>query len=215
MFLCTSNMLASLDSAFLDRCGLKQAVEPPSIRCQYEILRKRIQKQITRGIIQSEEVLPSYQDAELEAYLQADLPSSKLLGIVKSIRSGNAHAKSGKEISGRALTQLPDQAILTYLREDECDLNMAFSFIEKFVRFEQSQGSKKKEWKDHGSSDGFNLRCPEVPEGIDLVEVRGKKRTLKVVIDEDCDLGLLEDMIATIRCRRQGSTTNVKKEEGA
>jgi hypothetical protein len=208
-------MLASLDSAFLDRCGLKQAVEPPSIRCQYEILRKRIQKQITRGIIQSEEVLPSYQDAELEAYLQADLPSSKLLHIVKSIRSGNAHAKSGKEISGRALTQLPDQAILTYLREDECDLNMAFSFIEKFVRFEQSQASEKKEWKDQGSSDGFDLRCPEVPEGIELVEVRGKKRTLKVVIDEDCDLELLEDVIATIRCRRQGSTTNVKKEEEA
>jgi hypothetical protein len=204
-------MLASLDSAFLDRCGLKQAVEPPSIRCQYEILRKRIQRQITRGIIQSEEVLPSYQDAELEAYLQADLPSSKLLHIVKSIRSGNAHAQSGKEISGRALTQLPDQAILTYLREEECDLNMAFSFIEKFVRF----GSEKKKWKDRESSDGFDLRCPEVPEGIELVEVRGKKRTLKVVIDEDCDLELLEDVIATVRCRRQGGTTNVKKEEGA
>jgi hypothetical protein len=208
-------MLASLDSAFLDRCGLKQAVEPPSIRCQYEILRKRIQRQITRGIIQSKEVLPSYQDAELEAYLQADLPSSKLLHIVKSIRSGNAHAQSGKEISGRALTQLPDQAILTYLREEECDLNMAFSFIEKFVRFEQSQGSEKKKWKDRESSDGFDLRCPEVPEGIELVEVRGKKRTLKVVIDEDCDLELLEDVIATVRCRRQGGTTNVKKEEGA
>jgi hypothetical protein len=203
-------MLPSLDSAFLDRCGLKQAVEPPSIRCQYEILRKRIQKQITRGIIQSEEVLPSYEDAELEAYIQTDLPGSKLLHIVKSIRSGNAHAKSGKEISGRALTQLPDQAILRYLREEDCDLNMAFSFVEKLV-FEQSQGAQKERWKDHMSVEGFHLRCPEVPEGIE--EVRGKKRRLKVVIDEDCDLELLEDVVAMMRCGRQGSTSKVMKEE--
>src|SRR5882757_3433141 len=67
IFLCTSNMLESLDSAFLDRCGLKRSVDPPSFASQYEILRSRTQKLIARGVIRSLEVLPSYIDADLDS----------------------------------------------------------------------------------------------------------------------------------------------------
>jgi SpoVK/Ycf46/Vps4 family AAA+-type ATPase len=40
IFLCTSNLFDALDSAFLDRCGLKCAIDPPSEKSQYEILRQ-------------------------------------------------------------------------------------------------------------------------------------------------------------------------------
>lgn len=59
VFLCTSNMLDCLDPAFLDRCGLRIAIENPSIGVQYEILRARLQHMITDGLIISDTVPPS------------------------------------------------------------------------------------------------------------------------------------------------------------
>lgn len=58
VFLCTSNMLDCLDAAFLDRCGLRIAVENPSVAVQYEILRARLQNMVSDGLIISEDVLP-------------------------------------------------------------------------------------------------------------------------------------------------------------
>lgn len=189
IFLCTSNMLGSLDPAFLDRCGVKQSVEPPSPAAQYEILRGRIQRGIAQGSIISQTVLPSFKDAEMESYLTSESPGSKLLSIVKLIRSGNAHAQSGQQMSGRALTQLPAQAILRYLREEESDLSVALAFMERFVLSEQSQGKRRDEIKVH------------TDKGFEILEIRGRKRTVKIMVEEDCDIELLEKLVASVRGR--------------
>jgi SpoVK/Ycf46/Vps4 family AAA+-type ATPase len=123
-FLCTSNMYDALDSAFLDRCGLKRVISRPSFTSQYEILRSRLQKLISRGVITSTETLPYYDDAVLQSNWTEELPGGRLYEIVKFIIGRNNQPNIGSEISGRSLTQLPEQAILNYLREDVCTLEM-------------------------------------------------------------------------------------------
>jgi MoxR-like ATPase len=166
IFLCTSNMPTCLDAAFLDRCGLKFEVNPPGPAIQYEILRGRIQRLIDDGHIISEIPLPSYRDAELEFDTDKRLPGSRLLCIIELINSPNS-ALEGK-ISGRVLTQLPGKAVLRYLEEDECDLEMAFKFMEKSVLAERRQGLQKV-----GSVDEVDDSSPVERE---ITEPRGQKR---------------------------------------
>ena len=59
VILCTSNMLECLDAAFLDRCGLRIAVENPSSQVQYEILGARLRDMVTDGLIISKDIVPS------------------------------------------------------------------------------------------------------------------------------------------------------------
>ncbi len=202
IFLCTSNMLESLDSAFVDRCGLKRSVDPPSMESQYEILRSRTQKLIVRGVINSLEVLPSYGEAEI--ILDAEDPGCKLLALVELIRSGNAHAQSGTEISGRSLTQLPEQAIMRYLREEECDLDRALAFFKQFILSEQSQGMRY-EKKDSDAED-------ENEEDHDGVELRGRKRKLKIILEEDSTIEKLEGVLALLRQRDMEEIRQAKEE---
>ncbi|TQS36173.1 hypothetical protein Golomagni_03383 [Golovinomyces magnicellulatus] len=181
IFLCTSNMYEALDSAFLDRCGLKLSIKPPSIKCQYEILRSRIQKLIRRGVIQTTQAadfIPNYDDAILaSAAGHIKDPSCKLLEIVHLIRSGNLHAKCERIVSGRSLTQLPEQAILRFLRSDKCDLNLALSFLRRFILIEQHQYRKDKETEQNiETNDGrkrkFRLFSDKISEtrGIQIIK---------------------------------------------
>jgi SpoVK/Ycf46/Vps4 family AAA+-type ATPase len=142
IFLCTSNIPGCLDWAFLDRCGLKFEVNPPVPTVQYEILRGRIQHLINDGHIISERPIPSYRDAELEFDTDEQLPGSRLLGIVELLNSVDSASSQGA-LSGRTLTQLPGKAVLRYLEDDECDLEMAFKFMEKSILADNGQGTEK------------------------------------------------------------------------
>lgn len=68
IFLCTSNMHGSLDTAFLDRCGLKIMVSNPGSEVRYEILRSRLESLIDDGTILSDVRIPSYGIAQLEYF---------------------------------------------------------------------------------------------------------------------------------------------------
>lgn len=118
VILCTSNMLGCLDTAFLDRCGLKRAVDVPSISMQYEILRGSILRLISDGVITSDSTLLSCmwipkalwlmnystpcdtikartdlaidRDADLESFFADEhQPAGKLLHIVGALASIN------------------------------------------------------------------------------------------------------------------------------
>ncbi|TVY51448.1 Pachytene checkpoint protein 2-like [Lachnellula cervina] len=157
IFLCTSNMVSSLDTAFLDRCGLRIAVNPPSNASQYTILRGRIQKLVDQGHITSEKSLPLYYEADIGYRADGDGPGAKigakLLAILELINSGNARLIGG--ISGRSLTQLPELAILRYLRGEDCDIDRALAFIKRFVLSQESQTVESRGHKrTHGQVDG-------------------------------------------------------------
>jgi len=57
--------------------------------------------------------------------LEEDLHGSRLLHIVSLLKNSDT--------SGRSLTQLPELSILRHLKEDQCDLDMAFQFIEETI----------------------------------------------------------------------------------
>ena len=222
VFLCTSNMVKSLDAAFLDRCGLKVAVDPPSLASQYAILRGRIQKLITRGVILSKTVLPSYRDAEVDQIVDSELPGSKILQILTLINSKLTTSElSEGAISGRSLAQLPEQALLRYLRGEDCDLDMALRLFEQFVKAEQTR-TKHAEIKEEEQSEemlkGVNdiLKAEsdvDQPErALTRVELSGRKRNASTasredhVIDQALEvlgecLGVMGELVAGLRRR--------------
>jgi SpoVK/Ycf46/Vps4 family AAA+-type ATPase len=188
VFLCTSNMVGSLDAAFLDRCGLRHEVEPPSIASQYSILRGRIHRLVSRGIILSDKELPLYRDAQEDKIFDSELPGGKLLHIIELLDSAK-HNDEEEAISGRSLTQLPEQALLRYLRGEDCDLDLALEFIKRYVLEEQDRvKTEEREIKEEEES------------AMSVIEDGPGKRKAGAMLDEDesiCrGLGVLGDLIA-------------------
>lgn len=230
VFLCTSNMVQSLDLAFLDRCGLKLEVGLPSLASQYAILRGRIQKLITRGIVLSKTVLPLYRDAEVDRRVDLELPGSKILQILQLINSNSISGPSGGAISGRSLTQLPEQALLRYLRGEDCHLDMALKLIEEYAKAEQTNAkdAESDQEEEEGQLEemlkGANemLKTEEtIPIGVGPV---GRKRNASTASKEDHRidqalevlgeyLGVMKELVASIR-RRENSrlSEDLKKE---
>ncbi|KAG0651195.1 Pachytene checkpoint [Hyphodiscus hymeniophilus] len=218
IFLCTSNMVDSLDAAFIDRCGLKIEVGLPSLASQYAILRGRIQKLITRGIVLSKAVLPSYRDAEIERILDSDLPGSKIIHILGLIKSNQTtHESREGQISGRSLTQLPEQALLRYLRGEDCDLDLVLELIEKYVKAGQARGVETSiDANGEDPPDGLYTEFDDIlktgEKTTSGVGPGGRKRTFTAVSKEDHALdqalealgecfGAMSELIAGLRER--------------
>lgn len=188
IFLGTSNMLEALDSAFLDRCGLKMPINPPSLTSQYEILRSRIQKLIDRKVIQSHEIIPPYDDAVLESKsYNTERPGCKLLRLVELVRSQNLRSQSEQEISGRYLKQLPEQSILRYLRSEDCDLDMALRFMEQLISSEYTPIKAVTQAK---------IAMDTAKDG----DVQGlRKRKWKIVFEQQCDVDIMDRGVEKIK----------------
>ncbi|KAF8848031.1 AAA-domain-containing protein [Acephala macrosclerotiorum] len=204
IFLCTANLFDALDSAFLDRCGLKCAIDPPSEKSQYEILRQCIQKMIDNKINKSNDTLLSYDNAILDSYNNPAGAANSLMLLVKQIRTLNSGCQSGREIVGRTLIQLPMQAVMRYNRSEKCSLDIAFKYIERLLG-ESTAKIKKKETgleQEHRaeegvlssgkrklsigleSSDGFDENIQNHVYGA-LASLKGKRIKLSVKVEID------------------------------
>lgn len=184
LILCTSNMPGSLDKAFLDRCGVKLAVDPPSAASQYTILRDRIQKLIGNGIIVTDTQVPSYKYSNNDWDIEEEIrgPGSKLMDIVELIGSANAALPYAPTISGRSLTQLPEQALLRYLREEECDLEMTLTFMKQYVLAQQSQEKKTK--RAIGEDDSLGSSAQTVEEELLQNRVNLSSSTVRISVED-------------------------------
>jgi SpoVK/Ycf46/Vps4 family AAA+-type ATPase len=89
IFLCTSNLIDCLDPAFLDRCAVKLAIKPPSKAIQYAILCGRLQKLISRDVITSEVVIPSFTDAQNDVMAKIEGRSTRILQLIRSKEGGS------------------------------------------------------------------------------------------------------------------------------
>jgi hypothetical protein len=181
-------MLDALDDAFLDRCGLKREVTTPSLESKYEILRRRLHNLVVRNVVHATEAPPSYEDAKSHAHVSSDSMAARLLAIANQVSLSEG-------LSGRSLSQLPERAILQHLREDECDMDMALTFIERLVKPVEGQQQKPHDGDDEGDTP-FLQTQPEKQGDGDIkmeqrgteIEVRGKKRTLRMLFEEDLDI---------------------------
>ncbi|RAL62950.1 hypothetical protein DID88_004039 [Monilinia fructigena] len=140
VFLSTSNMVDCLDEAFIDRCAIQIPFQPPSEESQYKILKGSVLELVRRGIIIADvsglihytQLIQSWQEATLYSNQEDDYPAAKLLTIIKQLNSPAAKGKLG--ISGRFLTQVPEQALMKCSRpNNNLSLDIALDYIIKFV----------------------------------------------------------------------------------
>lgn len=179
VFLFTSNMCNALEPAFLDRCGLKEYVGPPSIEAKYEILRSVLEKLITCQVVQPKAEMPPYEEAIVQSTAgtpMSKLPGPKLLDITKIIHTCDGGPET--QMSGRSLGQLPENALMRYLRGEECDLDTALDFLKTCVL----------ETLKVGKANGIHAQ----PQEANKVEAEVKKRDYNDSL-EDWEPDILEE----------------------
>lgn len=152
VFMCTSNMIDCLDEAFVDRCAIQIPFQPPSEESQYKILKASVLELVKRRIIVADiselidhtQLIQSYQESTLYSAFQNETPTGKLLSIVMQLNSPSANSKLG--ISGRFLTQIPEQALTKCARPNKTlSLDVALDCIKKFVEdLLSARGQKRK-----------------------------------------------------------------------
>ncbi|KAF7906618.1 hypothetical protein EAF00_000897 [Botryotinia globosa] len=140
VFMSTSNMIDCLDEAFVDRCAIQIPFQPPSQESQYKILKASVLELVRRQIIIADvsrlinhtQLIQSWQEASLYSVFQNETPTGKLLYIIIQLNSPAAKGKLG--ISGRFLTQIPEQALMRCARPNKVlHLDVALDCIKKFV----------------------------------------------------------------------------------
>ncbi|RFU31242.1 hypothetical protein B7463_g5121, partial [Scytalidium lignicola] len=149
IILSTSNMIDCLDTAFTDRCSI-QFVGAPAFSSQYTILRNCFLKMMNQGVISygmaecvnPKHIIPPFREANLYLVLNKDDPGTKLFNILQ-LQNSDGCSRSQGGISGRKLAQLLEQAIMRYLRDEECSLEMAFDFLKRIVVTERSREEKR------------------------------------------------------------------------
>ncbi|KAM0164425.1 hypothetical protein ACHAPG_000621 [Botrytis cinerea] len=140
VFMSTSNMVDCLDEAFLDRCAIQIPFQSPSEESQYKILRASVLELVRSQIILADvstlidhtQLIHSWQEARLYAAVQSETPTRKLFNIIIQLNSPATKEKLG--ISGRFLTQIPEQALMRCTRPNKLmHLDVALDCIKKFV----------------------------------------------------------------------------------
>lgn len=145
VILSTSNLVKTLDAAFIDRCGLTISVDPPSVAAAYEIVKGGLKKLIKAKIVESESDIPSYRDAQMKLLSKSEDPSSRLIRIVEKLMSADQSCLvDGMVVSGRFLGQLAEQVLSRSLREDSCSLQKAIDLIDTYLKTQVSRGQKRK-----------------------------------------------------------------------
>jgi SpoVK/Ycf46/Vps4 family AAA+-type ATPase len=138
IILCTSNMIDTLDTAFLDRCCHHIIIEDPDVVARYHILRDAIQELIFVGIIrnlhdeQTVFAIPSYRDAQLELLSQPFKAGSVLMKFCNALDSPK-NQQYHRRNSARFLSQLPELALAYRMISDSCTLDEALEHMARFL----------------------------------------------------------------------------------
>ncbi|WEW61376.1 hypothetical protein PRK78_006866 [Emydomyces testavorans] len=147
---CTSNLIAALDPAFLDRIDIKQFIPPPSVKEIYEIFRSCLQNLSECGLIKgcTFDVLqrdPSNPETSLE-YVCHPAESLTLPAYEMSLwyqlfpesipkRLGNI-AQASMGLSGRTLRRIPALSLVLHTTSATCTVEEAIVALGKGVEEE-------------------------------------------------------------------------------
>lgn len=128
----TTNLLESLDKAFISRCSAKFVVPPPRASARYEILRYGLQMLVDEDmiLISEHDSLPRYEDAVTSVESEFGTAGVCLCVLVNSLD----RPRDEEQISARWLGQLPELALGTYLDADAtCTLSEAVDMMSRYV----------------------------------------------------------------------------------
>ncbi|KAA8909321.1 P-loop containing nucleoside triphosphate hydrolase protein [Sphaerosporella brunnea] len=121
--LTTSNLIHSLDPAFLDRADIKQFVDTPSTAAAYSILRNGLQELVRVGIITEKEILPCSTEASLNLFRLPDASSTRLWNC----------ASKCVGFSGRELGKMLILMHALHLQQTQYSFREALNALEKTV----------------------------------------------------------------------------------
>jgi SpoVK/Ycf46/Vps4 family AAA+-type ATPase len=127
IILCTSNLVGTIDEAFLDRCGRQIVVHRPSQAAMYQILSNGIRELMEDGIILSSKSIPSYRDADHSVTLQPNGTGTVLLHLVDML------SRPSKQRSARFLRQVAEVALADRMKSKTCSLREALQMIFEYV----------------------------------------------------------------------------------
>ncbi|KAF1845819.1 P-loop containing nucleoside triphosphate hydrolase protein [Cucurbitaria berberidis CBS 394.84] len=169
IFVFTSNLIGSLDSAFVDRCCLEEEICAPATDCVFDILRMEINGSIERGFIVSESMIyEGFSDLSGDSFSDTSSAFSRLpdaspqLGsshcqeatLIPSWQWASSHwpsrattavselyriAMLAKGLSGRKLKGLVTHARYKYLVDEPAELRAVLVALEAVVRKQTRQ----------------------------------------------------------------------------
>lgn len=139
VILCTSNMVDTLDPAFLDRCGHTFVIPSPSVEARFQILRAAVSDLVTSGVIHHQEPIPSFRNSQLSLLTEPHKPGSMLIQLCRLLDGVTFTTRLGsKTCSARYLGQLPEVALADRLVGQHCTLQEALTHMLDFVKEDRS-----------------------------------------------------------------------------
>ncbi|RPB24885.1 P-loop containing nucleoside triphosphate hydrolase protein [Terfezia boudieri ATCC MYA-4762] len=127
--LTTTNLLNTMDLAFLDRADIKQYIGCPGAETCYAILRSSLNELIRCQIIDSVSI-PPWSEASLMLYSQPGASSSKLWDIAKECAK--------RSLSGRSLKKLPILMHAGWIQQATCSIDEALGALCKCIHQEDA-----------------------------------------------------------------------------
>jgi hypothetical protein len=188
VWLFTTNLMEELDSAFVDRCRLKEHVYAPAANCIYDMFRAEINAKLRRGEILVDSMLySSCSEANSASTPQGHSESEQRTEEVPSLDWACRHwlptintaastlqriASQAAGLSGRNLRGLLDVALFTYFVDEVPSLHDALVALESLVQ---------KETKDTGTAaDGHMLGDIEEDCELPKEDNGGSRRVLPI-----------------------------------
>lgn len=138
LVLATTNITATVDSAFLDRADMKVFIGPPCLEARYEILRSCTQELQRVGIVSkiTEDELFTFADTENVSPNRMDYRLRRL-------------AENAKGLSGRSLRRLPLKAHALFLRQECVSLQDFLDGLDQAIRVELESNKLASSRKSH------------------------------------------------------------------
>eukprot|EP00127_Corallochytrium_limacisporum_P002991 Clim_evm38s144 gene=Clim_evmTU38s144 len=152
--LCTSNLLRSIDTAFLDRVDLECHIDHPNGFHRYEILRRGVNELIRKGLIHNEYFMPPVIDVLI--HMKQD-PWSKECHRLWSILETALRAT----FSGRFLTKCPMLAFMTAASIRALDVNETIDGLTYIQAMKHML--KQRVSKDQAAENAVHQRVPNAP----------------------------------------------------
>jgi SpoVK/Ycf46/Vps4 family AAA+-type ATPase len=171
VFICTSNLIDNIDSAFVDRCGIEQCVGTPSVECAYGIFRSVINELIKTGLVFFDPAdlnsdtclrdLTSSSPSQRSTYVQSTQSNDTAFGhptYLPELEWVDLHlfdrvltapwelrriAAEADGLSGRTLRRLPMLAMTKYTVNEPCDMRDLLVALRRVVKEKNNNRSKE------------------------------------------------------------------------
>lgn len=199
VFICTSNFIGNIDSAFVDRCFLEEFIDVPTVDCVYDILRSELNGLIQQEVVYSNTMI--YEDYTVQPdstpvmYMQTKSIPSLSWASIHWAGAGRTAASElfriaelAKGLSGRKLGDLVSQAQYKYTAEGPCDLQEMLVALEKAVRCKTGRSIHEIEQPTGESERAASVEC-SIMEFVSRLKTVGDSSSSSIEVGGCTEMG--------------------------